>query len=156
MSGTGPGQWSSKCGPWASILSIIWEPVRNVSSQGRAQESVFYLILNIYLFMYYLWGSGSSLLCAGCLQGQRAGFLFIVVHGLLTAVTSLVVELRLWCRGFSTVAIHRLIVPWHVGSSWTRDRVCVPSIGRRFLTTRPPGKHRNLGFNKPSSWANTS
>ena len=154
MIGTGPGQWSSKCGPWASILSIIWEPVRNVSSQGRAQQSA--LSYFKYLFIYYLLASGSSLLCAGCLQLQRAGFLFIVVHGLLTAVASLIVELRLWCRGFSTVAVHRLIVPWHVGSSWTRDRACVPSIGRRFLTTRPPGKHRNLCFNKPSSWANTS
>ena len=27
----------------------------------------------------------------------------------------------------------RLFVPWHVGSSWTRDRTCVPCVGRWIL-----------------------
>ena len=26
-----------------------------------------------------------------------------------------------------------LAAPWHVGSSWTRDRTCVPCIGRQIL-----------------------
>ena len=33
-----------------------------------------------------------------------------------------------------------LIASKHVESSWTRDRTSVPCIGRRFLSTEPPGK----------------
>ena len=29
---------------------------------------------------------------------------------------------KLWCSS--------LVIPWHVESSWTRDRTCVPCIGR--------------------------
>ena len=55
------------------------------------------------------------------------------------------------CVGFSSCGMrapeHRLsscgsraqllhissVAPWHVGSSWTRDRTCIPCIGRRIL-----------------------
>ena len=33
-----------------------------------------------------------------------------------------------------------LVAPRHVGSSWTRDRACVPCIVKQILTTGPPGK----------------
>ena len=36
----------------------------------------------------------------------------------------------LWC----------LVIPQHMGSSWTRDGTCVPCIGKQFLTTGPPGR----------------
>ena len=49
----------------------------------------------------------------------------------------------LWCSGFSLRWILLLrstgsrragaVAPRHVGSSWTRDRTCVPCIGRRIL-----------------------
>ena len=32
---------------------------------------------------------------------------------------------QLWYTGF--------IAPWHMGSSWTRDRTCVSRIGRQIL-----------------------
>ena len=35
---------------------------------------------------------------------------------------------------------HRLSCLWRVASSWTRDRTCVPCVGRRILSTGPPGK----------------
>ena len=38
----------------------------------------------------------------------------------------------MWCTG--------LVPPRYVGSSRTRARTRVPCIGRRFLTTAPPGK----------------
>ena len=102
---------------------------------------------------------GSLLLCMGFLQLQRAGATLccyawafsscserglqrycVVVHRLLIAVASLVVEHRLqtcglqqygtraqqlWCTG--------LVATWHVGSSQTRARTHVPCIGRRIL-----------------------
>ena len=46
------------------------------------------------------------------------GLLFVVVLSLLIGVASLVEEL-----GF--------IAPWHMGSSQTRNRTCVPCFGRR-------------------------
>ena len=39
---------------------------------------------------------------------------------------------ELWLTG--------LVAPWHVGSSQTRDRTCVPCIGRQILNTVPLGK----------------
>ena len=79
------------------------------------------------------------------------GPLFIAVCRFLIEVAPLVAEHRLqvpwlqelclagsgaqaqelWCTG--------LVAPWHVGSSWTRARTCVPCIGRWILnhcTTR--------------------
>ena len=60
------------------------------------------------------------------------------VCGHLVAVTSLVVK-----QGFlraGSVAVHTgLVASWHVGSSWTRNQICVAFIGRQILnhwTTR--------------------
>ena len=35
-----------------------------------------------------------------------------------------------------------LVAPWHVGSFWTRDQICVPCLGRWILNHWPPGKSR--------------
>ena len=66
--------------------------------------------------------------------------LFVVVHGLLIAVASLVAEQGSRHAGFSscgTWAQHLwltgLVAPQHVGSSRTRDWTHVPCIGRRIL-----------------------
>ena len=69
-------------GPWAGILSIIWESVRNVSSQGIAQESVFYFTLNIYLFIIY-WVLGLCCFARAISSGDEPGYSL------------------LWCMGFS-------------------------------------------------------
>ena len=37
-----------------------------------------------------------------------------------------------------------LVVPLHVGSSKIRDRTVSPALAGGFLTTEPPGKHRNM------------
>ena len=39
-----------------------------------------------------------------------------------------------------------LVAPWHVGSSRTRDRTCVPALAGGFLTTAPPGKSLHWFF----------
>ena len=61
----------------------------------------------------------------------------------LSSCGAQVLECRLWHVG--------LVVPWHVGSSWTRHRTHVPCIGRRILnrsvTREAPG---NLFFKKKS------
>ena len=42
-----------------------------------------------------------------------------------------------------------LVPPWHVESSWTRNQICVPSIGRWILNhTGPSGKSFPLVFLK--------
>ena len=88
-----------------------------------------YQILKINLFIYF-W------LC----------WVFVVVRGLLIAVAFLVVEhglqvcglQQLWHAGSRAQAQQLwrigLVAPWHVGSSWTRDRTHVPCIGRRILS----------------------
>ena len=76
--------------------------------------------------------------------GKR-GPLFLQVCGLLTAVASLAVEhglqarrlQQLWLAGSGAQAQYLwrmgFVAPWHVGSSRTRARTCVPCIGRRSL-----------------------
>ena len=62
-----------------------------------------------------------------------------MVHGLLVAVASLLVEHG--PEGVGSESWHTgLVVPRHMGSSQTRDQTCVPCIGRRILTTGRPGK----------------
>ena len=36
-------------------------------------------------------------------------------------------------HGLSSCGTGASVVPWHVGSSWRRDRTCVPCIGRLIL-----------------------
>ena len=38
------------------------------------------------------------------------------------------------------------VAPWHVESSWTRDRTCIPCIGRQFLSYRTTRKAPSLCF----------
>ena len=42
-------------------------------------------------------------------------------------------EWALECAGFSSWGHTRLVAWWHVRSSWTRDQIHVPSIGRQIL-----------------------
>ena len=69
------------------------------------------MILFIYLWIYF-----------GCTQALssygKLGLLFLDVHRLLTVVVSLIAEH--WFEGTqaSVVVGHRLIAPWHVGSSF--------------------------------------
>ena len=64
--------------------------------------------------------------------------LFLVVHGLLIAMASLVAE-HGSREQVSEVVVHRLSRPMHVGSSWIRGGTHVSCIGRQILnhwTTR--------------------
>ena len=87
------------------------------------------------------------------------GLLFVVVHGLLIAVPSLVVEHRALGARASVVVAHGLSscgaralerrlsscgALRHVGSSWTRDWTGGSAGG--FLTTAPPVKSHLLCF----------
>jgi len=70
---------------------------------------------------------------------QQSGAAFVVACRLLVAVASLVAEHRLWDAQASVVVVAYLIAPRHVGSSQTRNQICVPCIGRQILnrwTTR--------------------
>ena len=95
---------------------------------------IFLTHLFIYLFM--------AVLALRCCEW---GLLFVVVHGLLTAVASLIVEYGLQAHRLQQLQhtgsraqaqyLWRtgLVAPQHVGSSQTRDRTHVPCIGRRIL-----------------------
>ena len=60
------------------------------------------------------------------------------------------------CRGFfccraqtlghkGSVLWHTgLVAPWHVGSSWTRDRTLSSAVAGRFFTTETPGKLQRI------------
>ena len=86
---------------------------------------------------------------------RTPGLLFVVVHGLLLAVPSLVAnrlqQLQhvgsvgaargLYSTGWGVVA-HRL--SYSVASSWTRDRTHVPCISKQTLSTVPPGKSHSI------------
>ena len=91
-----------------------------------------YLILAALSLRCWAFSSSAQLQCGGfslrwllllrSMGSRRAGFSscgarasVVVAHGLQ----------QLWRMG--------LFAPWHVGSSWTRDRTRVPCIGRRIL-----------------------
>ena len=113
------------------------------------------------LFLYLFLAALGLRCCARafCRCGEW-GLLFVVVHGLLIAVSSLVGEHRLQSMQASVDAAHGLsscstwayqlwhagsraqaqqlwhtglVAPWHVGSSRTRARTRVPCIGRQIL-----------------------
>ena len=61
----------------------------------------------IYLFICF-GCTGSQLLFTGFLYGGEQALLLIVVHGLLTAVASLIMEHRLQDLQDSVIVLHRL------------------------------------------------
>ena len=56
-----------------------------------------------------------------------------VVPRLLTAVASLIAEHGLYGTRAQMLWSAGLVAAWPVESSWTRDRTCVPSVGRQIL-----------------------
>ena len=119
-----------------------------VTSLPRSQLSLGGIFFFFNLFLTVLDLRCCTRAFSSC--GER-GLLFVVVHGLLIAVASLVAEHRLqahrlqqlWLAGSRAQAQQLwhtgLVVPWHAGSSRTRARTRVPCIGRRILnhcTTR--------------------
>ena len=75
----------------------------------------------------------------GLLLVVELGLLLVVELGLLILVVSLVAENWLSGAQASVIPVHEFSCPWHVESSWTRDRTHVPCIGRWILnhqTTR--------------------
>ena len=59
----------------------------------------------------------------------------VAVHRLLNVVASPVAEHGLQGAGAQLLWHMGLRAPWHVQSSQTRDRTCVPCVGSGFLTT---------------------
>ena len=74
----------------------------------------------------------------------KQGLFFVVEHGLLIVVASLLAEHGLQACRLQQLWLTGLVAPQHVGSSRTRAQTRVPCIGRRILnhcTTREvPGK----------------
>ena len=116
--------------------------------------------INLFILFVYYWlhqvsvaarglslvvtsGEYSSLWCVGF---SLWWLLFVVEHGFqahglqyLWHTGSVLVARRVQSTGSAVVA-HGLSCSTHAGSSQTRDQTRVPCIGRRILTTVPPGK----------------
>ena len=63
---------------------------------------------------------------------ESRGYFLVAIHGLLIVAVCPVVDHGTQGSG-SVVVAHRLSCPWHVESSWTRDRNCGPCIGRQAI-----------------------
>ena len=66
------------------------------------------------------------------LVAESRVYFLVAIHGLLIVVVSPVVDHGPQRSG-SVVVAHRLSCPWHVESSWTRDRKCGPCIDRQAI-----------------------
>ena len=92
-----------------------------------AHTTIFFILFYfIYLFLAALGLHCCTQAFSSC--GERR--LLVAVRRLLLAVASLVAEHELQARGLQQLWHTGLVAPQHVGSSWTRDRNCVPCIGR--------------------------
>ena len=115
---------------------------------------ICFFFLNFYLFIFISGCIGSLLLCSGFLQLRQVGTTlhcgawashcggFSCCGALpLSVRASVVVAHELSSHGSQAQQLWHtgLVVPWHVGSSWTRAQTHVPCISRRILnhcTTR--------------------
>ena len=96
---------------------------------------LFFFLIKFFLLIYLFLAALGLHCCARAFSSS----------GLLIAVASLVAEHGLQARRLSSCGLRALecrlsswwcmglVAPWHVGSSWTRARTCVPCIGRRIL-----------------------
>ena len=79
---------------------------------------------------------------------RQAGALFIAVRGPLTLAASLLAEHRLQTRRLSNCGARA----WLLRGMWDLPRPGLepvsPALAGRFSTTAPPGKPRNLPFNR--------
>ena len=93
---------------------------------ARLNEKLL-LVFFFFLRICFIFG------CPGSLSLQM--LFLVVVYGLLTAVSSLVIEHGPWGSRLSSCDMG-LVAPWHVESSQTRDRICVPCRWINHWTTR--------------------
>ena len=101
-------------------------------------QHVFFYLRCIYLFLAVL-GLRCRVMAFSCCS--KYGLLLFVLGGFsLQWLLFSVVELGLQGTRASVVEVMGLVALWHVGSSWSRDWTCVPTLAGRPPTTGPPGK----------------
>ena len=129
------------------FLGIYPNEIKLMYTQKPAHGCVFFKVFFTFLKKNYLFLAALGLCC--CARAFSScgewGLLFVVLHGLLIAVASLVAELGLQACGFQqlwlagsrahaqSLWLTGLVAPQHVGSSWTRAQSRVPCISRRIL-----------------------
>ena len=102
----------------------------------------FFLI--IYSFIYLFLAALGLCCCARAFSScSKWGLLFVVVHGLLIVVSSLVAEHGLYACRLQKLWHMGLVAPWHVRSSRTRARTVSPALAGGFLTMVPPGQSQS-------------
>ena len=152
--GSGHFHHSQFC--WTALLQMVFALMTAQHHQRRTQEHLTHYIFKnvnhivcINFLLHWVFVAAHQL----SLVMESKGYASLV-HGLLTVVASLAGEhglqacgLQQWQYTGSVVGARRLqqlwcmvlVASWHVESSWTRDRTCVPCIGRWILihcTTR--------------------
>ena len=145
-----------------NLCSLQWK--HGVLSTVPPRNSLTFTFF--FFFSLFLAALGLRCCARAFSSCGKQGLLFVAVRGLLIAVASLVVEhglqacglQQLWRVDFSSCGVWAqqlwlvgsraraqqlwhtgLVALWLVGSSWTRDRTCVPCIGRQIFnhcTTR--------------------
>ena len=114
---------------WFTDARHQWEAESYPRCPSCGPSGFLFFLINLFIFGCF----GSSFLCEGFLQLWRAG---------ATPHRGARVS---HCRGLSRCGAQApdaqaqylwltgLVAPWHVGSSQTRARTCVPCIGRQIL-----------------------
>ena len=118
---------TSVCFPLLVSDPLNWP---TIACSPKPFTSSFYMFCPVfYLFIYGC--AGSLSLCAGLLQLRQADF---SLQWLLLLRSTHVRE-RSSCSSRAAQYLWRmdLVAPSYMGSSWTRDQICVCCIGRRIL-----------------------
>ena len=113
---------------WRAMVYGVAESdaIEQLSAYARTHTHTHTHTHTLFTFGY----AGSSLLQEGSLQLQRVGSTFIVVHGLLTVMTSLVSEHRLQAHGLQqlqhtgSVVVTGRLISWDSLSLETRLSSC--------------------------------
>ena len=117
------------CGGDTSRFVVMVSHQLNISIRCSHTEllSFFkFIFKKLFIHLFIIFGCTSSLLLhTGCSSCGELGLLFALVSGHLIVVASLL--------GSSWALELHSATQWLVESSWTRDRTCVPSIGRKIL-----------------------
>ena len=115
------------------LTTMISELSRDKKKFGKLVPSLpaFLRTLSVYLFIYWLFWVFTAAHRLSLVADW--GLFFIVVHGLLIVVASLVAEHRLQRHRLQQLWSTGLVAPWHVESSWTRDQTRAPCTGRQVL-----------------------
>ena len=139
-------------GAWWATVHGVTESDMTEATQHTARTNALLGLLSLlgiyasYLSTVILVVLGLCCFARDFSSCSKKGLFFIAGTGLLIEVASLFVEHRLQAHGFQELQHTGLVAPQHAESSQTRDRTCVPCIGRQILIHYTTREAQNLYF----------